>query len=111
MRKRIAQVMLIVALIGLIPVFAVFGTDQARIVYIAGSGNGKRYHYEDCRTLKNSVKVEITVEDAKKRGYSPCGVCKPGNSKSIVMKDLDWRFTRSKLIKRLRRPVKHLKSQ
>jgi hypothetical protein len=78
MQKRIARIILIVALISLIPVFAVFGADQARIVYIAGSGNGKKYHLEDCRTLRNSTKVEITVEEAKKRGYTPCGVCKPG---------------------------------
>jgi hypothetical protein len=78
MEKRIARVILIFALISLVPVFAVFGRDQARIVYIAGSGNGKKYHVEDCRTLKNSRKVEITVKEAKTRGYTSCGVCKPG---------------------------------
>jgi hypothetical protein len=78
MGKHIAWVILIFALIGLTPVSTVFGQDQSRIVYIAGSGNGKKYHVEDCRTLRNSTKIEVTVEDAKNRGYTPCGVCKPG---------------------------------
>jgi competence protein ComEC len=76
MRKRIAELILIIVLAGFTQVFA---SDQARIVYIAGSGNGKKYHLESCRTLKNSAKVEITVEDAKGRGYTPCGVCRPGD--------------------------------
>jgi hypothetical protein len=76
MRKRIAEIILIIILAGFTQVFA---NDQARIVYIAGSGNGKKYHVEDCRTLKNSRKVEITAEEAKRRGYTPCGVCKPDN--------------------------------
>lgn len=53
--------------------------DQTRIVYIAGSGDGKRYHEETCRTLKKSIKVQIAVAEAKRRGYTPCGICKPGD--------------------------------
>jgi hypothetical protein len=75
MRKRIAEFILIIILAGFTQVFA---NDQARIVYIAGSGNGKKYHVEDCRTLNNSRKVEITADEAQRRGYTPSGVCKPG---------------------------------
>jgi hypothetical protein len=74
--RKIRAIVLLVAVIGLVPLFA---GDQSRIVYIAGSGNGKKYHLESCRTLRNSEKIEITVEEAKGRGYSACGVCKPGD--------------------------------
>ncbi len=35
---------------------------------------GTKYHYQDCRTLKGN-KYEITLEEAKAQGRTPCGVC------------------------------------
>jgi micrococcal nuclease len=43
-------------------------------VYI--SKTGKKYHWIDCRTLRNS-KQEINLGDAVNAGYTPCAVCKP----------------------------------
>ncbi len=37
---------------------------------------GHAYHRADCRYTGPSS-VQTTVEDAKQRGLSPCGVCKP----------------------------------
>jgi len=45
-------------------------------VYIASSGRGKKYHRENCRTLR-SGKKEIPLNEAIKKGYEPCKVCKP----------------------------------
>ena len=76
--KHFYKIVLAIALLG-IPVFAQEPPPtQERVVYITTSGNGKRYHLEDCRTLRNSVKAEISIQEAKQRAYTPCGVCKPG---------------------------------
>ena len=62
-----------------IPVFAQEPQlEPEQTVYITASGEGQRYHLEECRTLRNSEKREMTIEEAKKRGYTPCRVCKPG---------------------------------
>ncbi len=47
---------------------------KEQIVYVTRSG--KRYHRESCRHLSRS-KIPMTLQEAKKRGYTPCGVCKP----------------------------------
>lgn len=44
------------------------------IVYITRTG--KRYHREGCSALKRS-KIPISLKEANKRGYTPCGLCKP----------------------------------
>ena len=44
------------------------------MVWIAGSGNGKKYHsYSGCSNMKNPV--EISLSDAEVRGYEPCKKC------------------------------------
>ena len=43
-------------------------------VYITESG--KKFHRASCRTLKKS-KIPISQEDAVKRGYGRCSICKP----------------------------------
>lgn len=54
---------------------ALFAADSAVSVYV--TPKGKKYHFASCRTLKNSSSViELSIEDAKARGYEPCGVCK-----------------------------------
>lgn len=56
-------------------VSALFAADSAVTVYV--TANGKKYHLATCRTLKNSTSViELPLEEAKARGYEPCGVCK-----------------------------------
>lgn len=45
-------------------------------VYITRTG--AKYHYRDCRTLARSRQIyEITVQEAKNRGYTACKVCRP----------------------------------
>ena len=48
--------------------------ERANIVVI--TPKGKRYHYRTCRTVRNSYR-EITIKQARKRGYTPCQVCDP----------------------------------
>jgi len=46
-------------------------------VYVTHTG--KYYHRENCRywDLAKS-KMPLTLKEAKKRGYTPCRVCRPG---------------------------------
>lgn len=43
-------------------------------VYITKTG--AKYHSGTCRCLSKS-KIPISLKDAKRRGYDPCGICKP----------------------------------
>jgi hypothetical protein len=47
------------------------------MVWIATSGRGLRYHYENCRTLRGEKK-EIPISEAKTAGYTGCEVCESG---------------------------------
>lgn len=45
-------------------------------VYITRTG--AKYHYRNCRTLARSRQIyEISVQEAKNRGYTACKVCRP----------------------------------
>ena len=48
--------------------------DAEKIVYIAKTG--KKYHLENCRTLRGE-KEAIDLNEAIKDGYEVCKVCKP----------------------------------
>ena len=48
--------------------------DIEKIVYI--SKTGKKYHLENCRTLRGE-KEAIYLNEAIKNGYEVCKVCKP----------------------------------
>ena len=48
--------------------------DAEKIVYIAKTG--KKYHLENCRTLRGE-KEAIDLNEAIKNGYETCKVCKP----------------------------------
>ena len=48
--------------------------DAEKIVYIAKTG--KKYHLENCRTLRGE-KEAIDLNEAIKNGYEACKVCKP----------------------------------
>jgi micrococcal nuclease len=43
-------------------------------VYITSSGT--KYHREGCIYLKDN-KIAVRLSEAKRRGYTPCGVCNP----------------------------------
>jgi competence protein ComEC len=43
-------------------------------VYITKTG--EKYHFDGCRSLSQS-KIPISLEDAKAKGYGPCGICHP----------------------------------
>lgn len=45
-------------------------------VYISVK-SGSKYHRDDCRTIKDSTVICVTVEDAEFYGYSACKVCDP----------------------------------
>jgi hypothetical protein len=46
-------------------------------VYVTHTG--KYYHRENCRYWDLAkTKVPIPLKEAKKRGYTPCRVCRPG---------------------------------
>ena len=44
------------------------------VVYVTNSG--RRYHRENCRSLRDS-RIAVPLADAVKNGYSPCGRCNP----------------------------------
>jgi len=50
------------------------GAKSAVVVY--ATTNGKRYHREGCEGLRGGGKP-MTVADAKAKGLTPCGMCKP----------------------------------
>lgn len=51
-----------------------YTAPQSGTVYIAGSGNGKRYHSNpNCSNMNDPV--PLTQAEAEARGYSPCKRC------------------------------------
>lgn len=50
------------------------GEKQDVMVYITDSG--QKYHAQGCRFLKDNGR-EISLQDAKAKGYDPCKVCSP----------------------------------
>ena len=44
------------------------------IVYVTKTG--KKYHRQDCQFLSKS-KISMGLDEAKKRGFTPCRICKP----------------------------------
>lgn len=51
-------------------------TDAPSNVTVYVTKAGKRYHQSDCRFLAKS-RIPIGLDQAKKRGYTPCRLCKP----------------------------------
>jgi competence protein ComEC len=49
-------------------------SSGGKIVYITETG--EKYHKSGCQYLKKS-KIEITLEEAKAYGYTPCSRCRP----------------------------------
>ncbi|MBO5372945.1 MAG: MBL fold metallo-hydrolase [Lachnospiraceae bacterium] len=50
------------------------------IVHITASGT--KYHVDGCKHLKDSD-IEISLEEAKQKGYEPCKVCEPDSNLAI----------------------------
>ena len=48
--------------------------QQSQAVYITRTG--KKYHRDGCSYLRQS-KIEISLKDAKARGYTACSRCNP----------------------------------
>jgi len=48
--------------------------DRSQTVYITKTG--KKYHRDGCSYLRQS-KIEVSLKDAKSRGYTPCSRCNP----------------------------------
>lgn len=63
----------LLALAALLAMTACSAAPGDPLVYVTTSG--KKYHVKNCR-LKHGSKG-IKLSDAKKKGYTPCGVCKP----------------------------------
>lgn len=38
---------------------------------------GKKYHKAGCKTIKDSKTTQLTIEEAKNKGYEACKVCNP----------------------------------
>lgn len=49
-------------------------SNSLTMVHITATG--KKYHRAGCRTLKKSD-TEVTLDEAKSMGLSPCGICNP----------------------------------
>ena len=68
-KKRIAILSFLV-----LSIMAVYATTGK--VYVTPSG--AKYHERTCRTLSRSKQVtELTVEQARAKGYEPCKVFNP----------------------------------
>jgi hypothetical protein len=52
-----------------------FSQETKKVVYVTKAG--EKYHSRNCRYLKSSC-IEIEIDKATKRGYTPCSVCRPG---------------------------------
>ncbi|MBQ9239240.1 MAG: hypothetical protein IJ191_08015 [Treponema sp.] len=70
MKKKVIALFAFLALV----VMAVYAATGS--VYVTPTG--KKYHERNCRTLTRSKTVtELTIEQAKAKGYEPCKVCNP----------------------------------
>lgn len=68
------------ALVILLIVFLSVRASKKPILYI-GNKATKTYHVRSCRTLSNVGQNNIigfsTAEEAQRKGYKPCNICKP----------------------------------
>lgn len=51
-------------------------TPEPTSITVYVTKTGEKYHRDGCRYLSQS-KIQISLKDAKARGYDPCSVCKP----------------------------------
>jgi hypothetical protein len=48
--------------------------EKSKTVYVTDAG--KAYHKKNCKMVKTGKKG-ISLEEAKKQGYTPCKICNP----------------------------------
>lgn len=79
MKRTIAAIVLLIAgMSGIMSIEANDGDKEEVKVWVCTGPHSKRYHNnEECRGLqKCSAEIElISIEDAKKRGYTACKIC------------------------------------
>jgi biopolymer transport protein ExbD len=52
-------------------------TDKKKSITVYITENGKKYHKENCHTIKDSKTKSLSKEQAIKEGYTACKVCNP----------------------------------
>lgn len=82
----------------LIPVFIFYlfpllncaGGENIEELTVYVTNSGKRYHLENCSSLRRS-KIALSLADAVKSGYGPCSICKPPQASpaSVEYEDAD----------------------
>ncbi|MDR1446763.1 MAG: thermonuclease family protein [Treponema sp.] len=60
----------------LLPLLNCAGGENAAEQKVYVTASGKKYHLENCSSLRRS-KIAISLGDAVKSGYGPCSICKP----------------------------------
>ena len=69
--KKQLKAFFVILLIAVMAMYAATGR-------VCVTKTGKKYHRYDCKTLARSTQItELTIEQAKARGYEPCKVCNP----------------------------------
>ena len=58
--------------------------SQAQTVYVTETG--KKFHMKNCTNAKTG-KTGMEYSEAKKKGYTACGICKPDEKKLGVVAD------------------------
>jgi len=53
------------------------------------TSRGKKYHHSDCQTVKGKTRT-LTIAQALKIGYKPCGVCTPPAKPVTEAPNLDF---------------------
>jgi hypothetical protein len=69
MKKHKLLTLVLVLVLGFVSNFL-----QAQTVYVTSAG--KKYHMKNCTSVKEG-KTGIDLAEAKKKGLTPCAVCKP----------------------------------
>lgn len=61
-------------ILSLLFLMLISGIASAQTVYV--KENGKKYHKKNCSVVSEGKKG-MELNEAKKKGYEPCNVCKP----------------------------------
>ncbi len=56
---------------------SIFETTEKMENYVYITNSGSKYHTATCRWVSKSC-IKILYDDAKSKGYTPCGTCNPG---------------------------------
>jgi len=81
MKTRIS----VLASMALMAMLLLFTTADVFSQTVYTTRTGEKYHADGCQYLSKS-KIETTLDQAKKNGYTACSVCKPGGATKAVIK-------------------------